>query len=101
MLLNEEMEVMNQAFSRTMLFLTFIKGPNIQEWVGVQVGWLGRHIHSGARRTEEYLYDTIMESFNSAFMDTMSMQKAKTEFQNIKMEGGNLDTYIAKFKRLT
>ena len=30
----------------------------------------------------------------------MSLQKAKAEFQSIKMEGGDLDTYIAKFKRL-
>ena len=101
MLLNEETEVMSQAFSRTMLFLTFIKGPNVQEWVGLQVGWLGRRIHSGARGTEEYLYNTITDSFDTAFMDMMSMQKAKAEFQTIKMEGGNLDSYIAKFETLT
>ena len=101
MLLNEETEVMRQAFSRVMLFLTFIKGPNIQEWVGMQVAWLGRQIHQGARRTEEYLYDTVMDSFNTAFMDTMSMQNAKAEFQTIKMEGGDLDTYIDMFERLT
>ena len=101
MLLNEETEVMRQAFSRTMLFLTFIKGPNVQEWVGLQVEWLGRWIPSRARRTKEYLYNTVMESFNTAFTDTMSMQKAKAEFQSIKMEGGNLDMFIAKFKRLT
>ena len=33
-------------------------------------------------------------------MDTMSMQKAKAEFQSVKMEGGDIDTYIAKFERL-
>ena len=101
MLLNEDMEVMSQAFSRTMLFFTFIKGPNVQGWVGLQVGWLGRCIHAGARITEEYLYDTVMGLFNTTFTDTMSMQKAKAEFQNIKMEGGDLDAYIAKFERLT
>ena len=41
-MLNVETDVMSQAFSRAMLFLTYIKGPNIQEWVGSQVGWLGR-----------------------------------------------------------
>ena len=35
-----------------------------------------------------------------AFTDTMSLQKAKAEFQTIKMEGGDLDTYIARFERL-
>ena len=100
-LLIDETEVMSQVFSRTMLFLTYIKGPNVQEWVGLQVGLLGRCIHSGARRTEEYLYDTVMEAFNTAFTDMVSMQKAKAEFQTTKMEGGDLDSYIAKFKRLT
>ena len=33
-------------------------------------------------------------------MDTMNLQKAKAEFQTIKMEGGELDTYIARFERL-
>ena len=51
MLLNEDTEVMRQALSRIMLFLTFIKAPNVQEWVGLQVGWLGRHILAGARKT--------------------------------------------------
>ena len=30
----------------------------------------------------------------------MSMQRAKAEFQDVRMEQGNLDGYINKFKRL-
>ena len=41
-----------------------------------------------------------MDSFRTAFMDTMSLQKAKAEFCTIKMDKGELDTYIAKFERL-
>ena len=41
-----------------------------------------------------------MDSFNTAFTDTMSLQKAKAEFCSLKMERGELDTYIAKFERL-
>ena len=100
MILNEDTEVMEQVFFRTMLFLMFIKGPNVQEWVGSQVGWIGQHLNSGGRKTNEYLYDTVVESFNTAFTDTMSLQKAKAEFQTLKMEGGDLDTFIAKFERL-
>ena len=100
MMLNKDREVMEQVFSRTMLFLTFIKGPNVQEWVGAQVGCLGQRLSSGGRKTDEYLYDALVKSFNTTFTDTMSLQKAKAEFQTLKMEGGDLDTYIAKFKRL-
>ena len=49
---------------------------------------------------EEHLYDTIMDSFGTAFTDTMSLQKAKAEFHTIKMEKGDLDAYVAKFERL-
>ena len=83
-----------------MLFLTFIKGPDVQEWVSSQVSWLGSRIIARTGRNEEYLYDTVMDSLNTAFTDTMSLQKAKAEFRSLKMERGGLDTYIAKFERL-
>ena len=83
-----------------MLFLTFIEGPDVQEWMGSQVRWLGNRLIAGAGRGEEHLYDTVMDSFNTAFTDTMSLQKAKAEFRSLKMEKGKLDTYIAKFERL-
>ena len=54
---------------------------------------------TGGGRTDEHLYDSVLDSFNTVFTDTMSLQKAKAEFQTIKMEGGNLDTYIARFER--
>ena len=55
---------------------------------------------AGAGRNEEHLYDTVMDSFNMVFTDTMSLQKVKAEFCSLKMERGELDTYIAKFERL-
>ena len=55
---------------------------------------------TGGRKTDEHLYDSVLHSFNMAFTNTMSLQKAKAEFQTIKIEGGNLDTYIARFERL-
>ena len=72
-MLNAEMDVMSQAFSRAMLFLMYIKGPNVQEWVGSQVGWLGRRLMAGGRRANEHLYDSVLDLFNTAFTDTMSL----------------------------
>ena len=99
-LLNGEQDIMRQPFSQVMLFLTFIKGPDVQEWTSSQVGWLEGRILAGAGRNEEHLYDTVMDSFNTVFTNTMSLQKAKAEFRSLKMEKGELDTYIAKFERL-
>ena len=76
-----QVESRHESSSRDiMLFLTFIKGPDVQEWTNVQVGWLGSRILAGAGRNEEHLYDEVMDSFKTAFTDTMSLQKAKAEF---------------------
>ena len=69
---------------------------NFSSWMARE----GSRLLGGAGRNEEHLYDKVMDSFKTAFTDTMSLQKAKAEFRTLKMERGELDTYIAKFERL-
>ena len=57
-------------------------------------------LRDGANPREEYLYEMVEQAFQTAFTDTMSVQRAKAEFQDIWMERGNLDGYINKFERL-
>ena len=80
LMLNSNVDIMNNAFQRTLLFLSFIKGPNVYEWVTIQTTWLGRRIQRGTNPGEEYLYDTVMQAFENAFTDTMSTQRARAEF---------------------
>ena len=77
---------MRQAFTRAMLFLSFIKGPNVHEWATAQVRWFMSHLHDGANLCEEYLYETVEQAFQTAFTNTMSMQRAKAKFQEVQME---------------
>ena len=49
---------------------------------------------------KEYLYETVEQVFQTAFTDTMSMQRVKAEFQEVRMEQGDLDGYINKFECL-
>ena len=57
-----------------MLFLSFIKGPDVHEWATAQVRWLMSHLRDGANPREEYLYETVEQAFQTAFTDTMSVQ---------------------------
>ena len=57
-------------------------------------------LRDGMNPREEYLYNTVEQAFQIAFTDTMSVQRAKAEFQDVKMERGDLDGYINKFERL-
>jgi hypothetical protein len=98
--LNWGADVITTPFTRAMLFLSFIKGPNTQEWVTAQIEWLGDQLAGGAQVHNEYLWQTIIDRFKDAFTDTMSVEKAKQAIKEIRMKDGDLDGYIAKFKQL-
>jgi hypothetical protein len=100
LLTNLNSEITAIPLTRATLFLSFIKGPRVHEWVTMQVRWIHTRLSGGATENEEYLYDTIINSFQTAFTDTMSVQRAKGEFQDVKMEKGDLDAYIARFEQL-
>ena len=74
---------MRQAFTRAMLFLSFIKGPDVHEWATAQVRWLMSRLRDSANPQEEYLYETVEQAFQTAFTNTMSVQQAKAEFQEV------------------
>jgi hypothetical protein len=98
--LNWGADVITTPFTRAMLFLSFIKGPNIQEWVAAQIEWLGDQLAGGAQVHNEYLWRTIIDRFKDAFTDTMSIEKAEHAIKEICMKDGDLDGYIAKFEQL-
>jgi hypothetical protein len=98
--LNWGADIINTPFTRAMLFLSFIKGQNIQEWVAAQIKWLGDQLGGGAQVHNKYLWRTIINRFKDAFTDTMSVEKAERAIKEIRMKDGDLDGYIAKFEQL-
>jgi hypothetical protein len=91
---------MATALERTMLFLTFIRGPKVGNWVNDQVKTVGKYIRQGGHKTDEFIWDTVIDEFANTFQDIMSHERAENELNHLRMEGGNLDIYLAEFKRL-
>jgi hypothetical protein len=91
---------MAMPLERTMLFLTFIRGPKVGNWVNDQVKVVSRYIRQGGHKTDEFIWDTVMTKFATTFQDIMSHERAENELNHLWMEGGNLDIYSAEFKRL-
>jgi hypothetical protein len=83
-----------------MLFLTFIRGPKVGNWVNDQVKVVSRHIRTGGNKTDEFIWDTVMDEFTNTFQDIMSHERAEHELNQLRMEGGNLDIYSSEFKCL-
>jgi hypothetical protein len=91
---------MATPLERTMLFLTFIRGLKVGNWVNDQVKIISRYIRQGGHKTDEFIWDTVMTEFATTFQDIMSHERAENELNHLCMEGGNLDIYSAEFKRL-
>jgi hypothetical protein len=98
--LNDQTRVMATALERTMLFLTFVRGPKVGNWVNDQVKAVGKYIRQGGHKTDEFIWDTVINEFANTFQDIMSHERAENELNHLRMEGGNLDVYSAEFKRL-
>jgi hypothetical protein len=98
--LNDQTRIMATPLECTMLFLTFICGPKVGNWVNDQVRVVSRHIRQGRHKTDEFIWDTVMSKFAITFQDIMSHERAENELNHLRMEGGNLDVYSAEFKRL-
>jgi hypothetical protein len=91
---------MATPLERTMLFLTFIQGSKVGNWVNDQVKVVSRHICQGGNKTDEFIWDTVMTEFAKTFQDIMSHERAENKLNHLRMEGGNLDVYSAEFKHL-
>ena len=89
-------------YQRSMLFLTYIQGAGVSEWVSAMSEWLQRQITQlEIQTTNHWLWDSTLLSFTRQFMDTLQQEKARlTLHQGIKMQGQDLDNYIAKFEEL-
>jgi hypothetical protein len=58
---------MATPLERTMLFLTFIWGPKVGNWVNNQVKVVSRHIRQGGHKTDKFIWDMVMTEFANTF----------------------------------
>src|SRR6266404_6503622 len=84
-----------------MLFLTYIQGDDMQSWVMKQILWLWNETNTrGVLPTNEWLWRETLRTFGHAFIDMMTEACARSELSKLKMTGGDIDGFIAKFERL-
>jgi beta-lactamase superfamily II metal-dependent hydrolase len=82
----------------TMLFLFYIKGEEVQEWVQSQANWVFSYLNVG-NETNKYIWDMTWQGFQRAFTNTMKDIDTATSIKELKMKGvDRLDTYIATFE---
>ena len=93
---------MVNAFSRAMLFLTYMQGPHVNEWVLSQHRWLVNEVtNNGVHPEDQNLWNTVERAFRRNFANTLEQEHAQAILKKgIRMQGENMDNYIAQFEHL-
>jgi hypothetical protein len=95
-------DLMRNAYQRAMLFLTYIQGPIINEWVKGVNAWLrGQIIHQRWAPTDKRLWVEVFDSFNRQFANVMEQEDAQAALaKGLQLEKGDLDKLITEFEQL-
>jgi hypothetical protein len=95
-------DLMRNAYQRAMLFLTYIQGPVVNEWVKGVNAWLrGQIINQRWAPTDERLWNEVFNSFNRQFANVMEQEDAQAALAKaLQLEKGDQDKLIMEFKQL-
>ena len=58
--------------SRTMLFFGYLRGPKMHLWIKKISTKLDRHLCTGGRETNKWIWNTMINDFTQNFQDVMS-----------------------------
>ena len=68
-----------------MLFLTYLQGPLVNEWVKAMSAWLRLQItNNHVRLEDEWLWESTMQAFNRQFADVLEQEKASPPAKGIQ-----------------
>ena len=98
--INKQTRVMNHPMSQTMLFFGYLRGPKMHLWIKKISTKLDRHIRTGGRETDKWIWDTMINDFAQNFQDVMRREKAEKKLFKLRMERGELDEYTSQFQQL-
>jgi hypothetical protein len=95
-------DLMRNAYQRAMLFLTYIQGPIVNEWVKGVNAWLrGQIINQRWAPTDERLWNEVFDSFNRQFANVMEQEDAQAALaKGLQLEKGDLDKLITELEQL-
>jgi hypothetical protein len=97
---NLDAEQMINPMKRTALFLGFIKGPNIKDWVKRWTNWTIDQFTTGRATNDEYYWNEVFGGFENAFRDTGARERAEMRLNHLLMAQNEVDIFLAQFESL-
>jgi hypothetical protein len=92
---------MGVPYSHSMLFLTYLKGPLTATWAASMSRDLTNRVRTGVDTGDERLWTHMFQLFRRQYTNNQEQERAENILQKgIRMQGEDLDTYIAKYEGL-
>jgi len=98
--LNKEKVVFDIPYKCMALCLSYMKGPKVEDWVEAQQEYMNERKREGRSPTFKSHWRDFEKSFKDAFMDIAESIKVENDLKNLRMQGSDIDTYIATFTKL-
>ena len=97
---NIDVEQMANPRKCAALFLGFIKGENVKDWVKKWINWILNQITAGRPTGNEYYWTQVHGRFQQAFQDMGARERAEDKLCHLAFTPGEIDKFVARFKLL-
>ena len=99
-LANMEAVQMRVPMKRAALLLSFIKGPNVDDWVQQRTNEILDRFNRTGDQLDEIYWTNLGQQFMDTFWDTASRERAETKLRGLPWIPGDVDTFIVQFRSL-
>ena len=91
---------MTNLMKHAALFLGFIKGENVKDWVKKWTNWILNQLNAGRPTAGKYYWTQINGRFQQAFQNTGARERAEDKLHHLAFTPGKIDTFVARFESL-
>ncbi len=85
---NIDTDQMTNPMKRAALFLTYIKGPNVNDWVREKTMWAVQELQTGRPGEDEHYWTEIARDFQLMFQDAGRRERAQEKLRHLKYRPG-------------
>jgi len=98
--LNDKKPTFTIPYKWVALCISYIHGKKVEDWADEQQEAMDQKLLAGYGREDKELWDEFAKAFSDTYTDITKGIKAERELQLLRMKDGDIDMYIATFKKL-
>jgi hypothetical protein len=98
--LNDEKHTFSIPYKHVALCISYISGKKVEDWADAQQDAMDERVNLSYSHTDESLWRKFEKAFTDTFTDIAKGVKADKELETLHMKDGNINIYIATFKKL-